>query len=346
VDSSRRHEQISYHPYLVTFSGRMMPGAAGLLQRVAEALSTEFQVGHSRGGQAPDLFGRHYDMLEHDIVLLEGPSAPDRPTVLLLDEEGRCDDAPDTPAAVIATVGAGPSMTGLQVPHHRPDDAAGLAAGIRSHLLSLAGRQPLYGLVLAGGRSRRMGRPKWALDYHGEPHALYLSRLLAPYCQRVFLSINAEQEGEPALAGHPRLIDRFVDVGPLGGILTAMTAHPDAGWLVLACDLPFVRDETIERLLGERTPLRFATSYRSPHDGLPEPVCTIYEAKARLRLFQVLALGHDCPRKMLLNSRIGLVTSVDEDELVNANHVVDYERALRRLRAKAKSPHQVAITWR
>ncbi|MFA5568935.1 MAG: hypothetical protein WC972_09815, partial [Trueperaceae bacterium] len=56
------------------------------------------------------------------------------------------------------------------------------------------------------------------------------------------------------------------------------------------------------------------------------------EAKARLRLFQVLALGHDCPRKMLLNSRIGLVTSVDEDELVNANHVADYERALGRIR--------------
>jgi len=331
VDSSRRHEQISYHPYLVAFSGRMTPEAAGMLQRVAEALSTEFQVGHARG-PAPGLVGRHYDMLENDIVLLEGAAGPDTPTVLLLDEEGRCDDAPETPATVIATVGAGPSMAGLQVPHHRPDDVAGLAASIRSHLLSLASRTPLYGLVLAGGASRRMGRPKWALEYHGEPHALYLSRLLAPHCDRVYLSINAEQQSEPALVGRPHLVDRFVEVGPLGGILTAMTAHPGAGWLVLACDLPFVRAETVERLLGERAPLRFATSYRSPHDGLPEPVCTIYEAKARLRLFQVLALGHDCPRKMLLNSRIGLVTSVDEDELVNANHVADYERALGRIR--------------
>lgn len=334
MSSPRRHEQISHHPYLVTFSGRATPATARLLPRLAEALSAEFQVGHARR-PAPDLVGRHYDLLEHDIVLLKGPAASGRPTVLLLDEDGRCDHAPQPPTAVIATVGAtvgaGPSIASPQVPHHHPDDVAGLAATIRTHLLALAGRRPLHGLVLAGGRSSRMGRPKWALEYHGEPHALYLSRLLAPHCERVFLSINAEQRGEPALSGNPHVVDRFLGMGPLGGILTAMTAYPDAGWLVLACDLPFVTNRTIERLLSERAPLRFATSYRSPHDGLPEPVCTIYEAKARLRLFQVLALGHDCPRKMLLNSRIELVTSLDEDELVNANHEIDYEQALSRM---------------
>jgi len=342
VASDGPHQQLSYHPYLVAFSGRATPATADLLPRVADALAAEFTVGHARG-PAPGLFGRHFDLLENDVVLLEGPADSDRPTVLLLDAEGRWDRAsmapvaaPQAPSGAVATVGAGPSITGLPVPHYQPDDVAGLAASIRSHLLSLAGRTPLYGLILAGGASRRMGRHKWALEYHGVPHALYLSRLLAPHCQQVFLSLNAEQQREPVLAGHPHLVDRFLEMGPLGGILTAMTAYPDASWLVLACDLPFVEERTIERLLSQRAPLRFATSYRNPHDGLPEPLFTLYEAKARLRLFQLLALGHARPREMLLNSRIELVTSLVDDELVNANDEVDYQRALGRLRASGQ----------
>lgn len=229
------------------------------------------------------------------------------------------------------TLRPGSGIGGSQVPHHHPEEVADIAATIRSHLLAHAQRSPLYGLVLTGGRSRRMGRPKWALEYRGTPHALHLHALMESHCQQAFLSISQDQLHEPALTARPHLVDRFPDTGPLGGILTAMTSYPDAAWLVLACDLPFVRSATIARLLAERAPFRFATCYRSPHDERPEPLCTIYEAKSRLRLFQLLALGNLRPRRMLQNARIRLIATTDEDELVNANDEIDVERALARL---------------
>ncbi|MFP4624449.1 MAG: hypothetical protein ACLFRX_09755, partial [Gemmatimonadota bacterium] len=84
-------------------------------------------------------------------------------------------------------------------------------------------------------------------------------------------------------------------------------AHPEAAWLVLACDRPEIDDRTVGRLLAGRDPFRFATSCRRPQDGLPEPLCAVYEPKSRLRLFQAAALGHGCPGTMLMHARIALL---------------------------------------
>ena len=46
---------------------------------------------------------------------------------------------------------------------------------------------------------------------------------------------------------------------------------------MLACDLPLLDAATLEHLLRARDPRRAATAYRSSHDGLPEPLCAIYE---------------------------------------------------------------------
>ncbi|MEX2542795.1 MAG: NTP transferase domain-containing protein [Trueperaceae bacterium] len=192
---------------------------------------------------------------------------------------------------------------------------------------------PLYGLVLAGGKSTRMGRPKWALEYHGEPHAVVLYRLASSFCQRTFLSIRPEQAEEPALARLPHIADRFPGMGPLGGILSAMSEYPKAAWLVLACDLPFVEASTVQTLLDKRLPRRHATSFMSPHDGLPEPLCAIYEPSSRLRLIEGVDLGYRCPRKMLMNSSIQLVESARPEELTNANNPHEFEQAVARLRA-------------
>jgi molybdopterin-guanine dinucleotide biosynthesis protein A len=101
-------------------------------------------------------------------------------------------------------------------------------------------------------------------------------------------------------------------------------------------DLPFLGPGTLQRLLDRRAPFRFATSYLSPHDAMPEPLCAIYEPKARLRLFQSAGLGYRCPRKMLMNSRIALVQSTDELELTNANHPHEHQQALARLGAEGR----------
>lgn len=278
------------------------------------------------------VFDSAYTLLECDLVLSEGAPGAGTPTVLLLDEGGQCGADPEPAGDVVATVGVGRGPMGRRAPDFHPSDLEGIAQAVLSRLSADAEARPLYGLVLAGGRSTRMGRPKWQLDYRGEPHALHLLGLLDARCERSFLSIRPEQGEEPALASNPHIVDAFPGLGPLSGILSAMTLHPEAAWVVLACDLPGVSVGTIERLLAARAPLRFATCYESPVDGLPEPLVAVYEPKARLRLFQLAALGHSCPRKMLLNSRTLLLESAEGKELANVNYPGEYEQAVAHLR--------------
>lgn len=277
-------------------------------------------------------FERAYAFVDADFVLAEGFKHSDLPKLLLLDAGGRAwqEYQEGRFSNVIAVVGpAEPpgGLTGVSFLHR--DDEEGVADLIEAFMYRHA-RMPLYGLVLVGGQSRRMGRPKWALDYQGEPHAQRTARLLGGFCERVFLSVRSGQEVE-GMPGWPLIKDRFPAWGPSAGILSAMEAHPEAAWLVVACDLPFLDAPTLEALAAGRDPLKVATAYRSAHGGLPEPLCAVWEPRSRQRLLQAAGLRMGCPRKVLIESVPRLLDLANERALDNANTPADYEAARREI---------------
>ncbi len=136
---------------------------------------------------------------------------------------------------------------------------------------------PLFGLVLAGGASTRMQRDKAALVYHDKPQLQWTYDLLLEHCTAAFVSVRPDQRLEPTRAALPQIVDRLPGSGPMAGITAALAEHPKAAWLVVACDLPFVDSATLGSLIAHRDPQRIATAYRSSHDGLPEPLCAIWE---------------------------------------------------------------------
>lgn len=281
-------------------------------------------------------FERAYAFLDADFVLAEGFKRSDLPKLLLLDADGRAEreyrDGRFT--NVLAVVGPGDPPEALDVPFLHRDDVDGIAALIEAFVHRQA-EAPLYGLVLVGGESRRMGRPKWALDYTGEPQAQRTARLLGAVCERVFLSVRPGQrvEGMPEV---PRIEDRFPPWGPATGILSAMETYPEAAWLVAACDLPFLDVPTLEALATGRDPLKLATAYRSAHGGahtgLPEPLCTVWEPRARQRLLQAAGLGMASPRKVLTESAPRLLDLANARALDNANTPAEYDAARTALR--------------
>ncbi len=188
-----------------------------------------------------------------------------------------------------------------------------------------------FGLVLAGGRSARMGHDKALLTYNGgRPQAVVAYELLQEFCRRVYLSVSTRRE---TLSEWPQLVDRYEEIGPMAGILTALDKHRKAAWLVVACDLPFLNRETLRQLLAARDPQRIATAFRSAHDGLPEPLCAIYEPTARTRLLEFVTQGLHCPRRALINSQVHLVELADYRALDNVNDPLEYERAATTLKS-------------
>lgn len=207
-------------------------------------------------------------------------------------------------------------------------DATGEAAAIRDWLADGMPHAPLSGLVLAGGHSRRMGRDKSTLEYGGQPQWQRAMSLLQGFCSEVYLSTRPGQE---LPAGVPCLTDRFLDFGPIGGLLTALHSRPGTAWLVLACDLPLVDTAVLQHLVDGRRPLAPATAYADPATGLPEPLCTIWEPRMRARLHRFLAEGIHCPRKALIRSPIALLDLQPVDALMNINTPGDLEKVRERL---------------
>ncbi len=186
----------------------------------------------------------------------------------------------------------------------------------------------LYGLVLAGGRSKRMQRDKAALPYDGRAQLERAMELLAPHVARAFVSVREDQAGDPLRARFAQIVDTPDGRGPIAGIMAAQARHPAVAWLVLACDLPYLDTATLEHLVRSRRPDRQATAYRSSHDGLPEPLCAIYEPSSRAAIGAHVRSGHDCPRKFLLQAETALLAPLNPRALDNVNNPDEYGSAL------------------
>lgn len=209
------------------------------------------------------------------------------------------------------------------IPRLRLDDLAGI---VRFFENELSKRIPLVnGLVLAGGRSVRMGRDKGAIAWHGKPQREYLADELKNLCREVFISCRPGQEEEIGDA-YPSLPDTFSELGPFGAILSAFRAAPDRAWLVVACDLPLLDRTTLDFLLKNRQPHCIATAFESPFDQMPEPLIALWEPKSYAILLSFLAQGYSCPRKVLLQSDAGVVKAPDPKALTNVNTPEEAEK--------------------
>ena len=189
---------------------------------------------------------------------------------------------------------------------------------------------PLHGLVLAGGKSRRMGTDKSVLQYHNKPQRDVMIDLLGKFCRETKLSCRPEQAGELVYT-HDVLPDTFLGLGPMGAILSAFRHAPDHAWLVVACDLPLLDKAALQFLVENRNPSALATAFRSPVSGFPEPLVAIWEPKSYPVLLQFLAQGYSCPRKALINSPTHIIEAQNPDALMNVNTPDEVDVVLKKL---------------
>uniref|UniRef100_UPI003364D640 NTP transferase domain-containing protein n=1 Tax=Haliscomenobacter sp. TaxID=2717303 RepID=UPI003364D640 len=126
--------------------------------------------------------------------------------------------------------------------------------------------------------------------------------------------------------------DTFLGLGPYGAILSAFREHPDAAWLVVACDLPHMDEATLEQLVAQRNTSKVATTFKSPFDQFPEPLVTIWEPRSYPILLQFMGQGYTCPRKVLLNSSIELLVAENTEALENVNKPDELIKALEKIK--------------
>ena len=148
---------------------------------------------------------------------------------------------------------------------------------------------PIVGVVLAGGKSTRLGVDKANLRLANSKITLleHLTTLLASVCPAVLVSGRS-------VPFAPHVADSPSGCGPLGGIIAALQACNGAACCVISCDLPKLNQRVLTKLIAahnNKPPNTLVTMFTSP-TGKAEPLVAVYEVGAIPYLQQQVATGY------------------------------------------------------
>ncbi len=183
----------------------------------------------------------------------------------------------------------------------------------------------INGLILTGGESARMGIDKGGISYHGVPQRDYLAGLVSKVTGDAYLSCHPERVPE---SSYPILGDFYLDMGPMGGLLTAFGMDAESAWFTLPCDMPLVDMEIIEELLEAREKSKIATCFLDPESGNPEPLFVIWEHSALPVLLKSKDAGSFSLKKILMDVDCKLVMCAHPEKLRNVNTREEYEEVM------------------
>ncbi|MCF6169646.1 MAG: molybdenum cofactor guanylyltransferase [Bacteroidales bacterium] len=144
------------------------------------------------------------------------------------------------------------------------------------------------GIILAGGKSSRMGRDKGLCRFHGKSLVSYAIETLKPLCGRIIISANNEIE-DYASFGLEVLPDDVTGIGPMGGIFTCLRQSDTRHNLVLSCDTPFVTTRLFEFLLENID--KYQVLVPGHGDDLLEPLAACYATNVLAVLGQCVESG-------------------------------------------------------
>lgn len=200
--------------------------------------------------------------------------------------------------------------------------------------------EPLDGLVLAGGQSRRLGVDKALLRLGDAPLLTIVVERVAEVCGEVIVAADREERYRDLGLSARLVADVSPGYGPLSGLQAGLQACGTDHVLVVACDLPFLNVELLRYMAG------LPRSYDAlvPRaDGRRHPLHAIYARSCLREVDAVLAGGGGSMRDLL--TRLEVVRQLDERELrridpdglslmnLNRQSDVDRARAIRRDRA-------------
>lgn len=264
-----------------------------------------------------------------DCILIEGYKQSPFNKIVFLDAEGKLPISANS-KGIRAIVHQGtrvPEQFIEQgIPLFHRDEIEKIFDFVNAHFKSCA--SPLYGAVFVGGQSKRMGSPKFSLDYDGISGTERAAGMLNKFCDKVFLSSRADLDMDSLaeIKNTERINDEHIQMGPVGGLATLMGKFPDKAWMITACDMPFLREEDFDIIFQQRDPLRYGTCYVQKGRLGYEPMCAIYEPKFIVPLYEAMS-RRDLSISRIINTlpfKEVRINEGDRSNFMNINTPEDY----------------------
>jgi len=264
----------------------------GIVERFAELLTPSLVRRNIlsivvRADNVPDLLALHRLVKEYDLVFIDGETDFPLQKITLL--PAGIENIADSLSCVVES----------------KSSRLGFLAQLFTELRAISRRLPVWGCILIGGKSSRMGKPKHLIeDEYGEIWLEQTVAVLNPLVDGIVIS--GAGDIPKSLSAIPQLADIPGVVGPLSGILAATRWQPRVSWLLVACDMPHISGKAVEWLLEGRYPGSWGLVPRITEDGYHEPLLAWYDMRAG-ELFEAQLLGG--------NMRVGQVA--DHPKIAN-----------------------------
>jgi len=177
-------------------------------------------------------------------------------------------------------------------------------------------------LVLAGGESRRMGRPKAWLEVGETTLLRWMVERLGPAFSEVMVSF-AEPEQIEALVPYRLVFDRKHAAGPLAGIEAGLTVARHEVTFAIACDMPYVTRAVAEMAVAAA---RGCDAAMPRVGGRPEPVCAAYRRSSLPAVTAALDAGRLKASDLCDQLDVTWLEGLDPDLFRSLNTLDDYGR--------------------
>jgi len=199
----------------------------------------------------------------------------------------------------------------------------------------------LAGIILCGGRSRRMGQAKYRLSFGDETLLQRICRIVQPEVSRILIVAAVDQQIPQSETNIQVLRDEIPDGGPLAGIAQALTYlqtidDPPVAAFVTSCDVPLLKPELISLLRNQLTEEFDAVVVRD--SSFAHPLCAIYRITASATAARLIASGQrraaalpDNLRTCWLSLDAIRIFDPDLESFMNCNTPDDFEQAKRAL---------------
>lgn len=177
-------------------------------------------------------------------------------------------------------------------------------------------------IILAGGKSRRMGRDKSLLPVYGKPMIERIATQLRGNFKDILISSNSS--GKYSFLGLPVIPDRKVDMGPLMGIMSTLAHSQSDLNFVTGCDIPEIRMPIVRRMLQEAADGYDIVIPMSENKQF-EPLFAVYRKSVVPHCQLLLARGHRKISDLFHRVRVRYIPFDGSDWYENLNTPGDFE---------------------
>lgn len=135
--------------------------------------------------------------------------------------------------------------------------------------------EPITGIILAGGNSRRFGTDKTQYILNGKRLINYAIDVLLPICDEIIISTNKPEDFTND--GFPTVIDKFVNCGPIGGIFSSLVKSKTEHNLIIGCDMPNLCTSLFSKILANKNGFDIVMPV---HNGSTETMASYFNKTA------------------------------------------------------------------